>query len=224
VDNIYAEKQQRLLARPLYASWTAPDQKPFLALTNVGYFFAYRQPALVPDLLLALDAVPSGDLHTKEGHSYFQWLQAKPPDVIIEIVSDRRGGEDAHKMRTYARQRVLYYVIFDPDDLLGRGVLRAFALIRREYEPTNPSWLPEVGLGLKLWQGRFEGLDNTWLRWCDREGNVIPTGAERAEEEQRRAEEEHRRAEEEHRRAEEATARAERLAARLRELGQDPNA
>ena len=56
-----------------------------------------------------------------------------------------------------------------------------------------------------------------WLRWCDREGNVIPTGAELAEAERQRAEEEQRRAEAER-------ARAERLAARLRALGIDPDA
>jgi regulator of protease activity HflC (stomatin/prohibitin superfamily) len=56
-----------------------------------------------------------------------------------------------------------------------------------------------------------------WLRWCDQEGNVIPTGAELAEAERARAEAEQRRAEAER-------ARAERLAARLRALGIDPDA
>jgi len=31
-----------------------------------------------------------------------------------------------------------------------------------------------------LWQGEFEGHTNTWLRWCDAAGNVIPTGEELA--------------------------------------------
>ena len=63
-------------------------------------------------------------------------------------------------------------------------------------------------LGLTLWRGSFEGTDATWLRWCDHDGNVIATGAERAEQERERAEQERE--------------RAERLAARLRELGVDP--
>ncbi len=42
-------------------------------------------------------------------------------------------------------------------------------------------WFPEVGLGLRLWEGSFEGRPGTWLRWCGRDGQVIPTGAERAE-------------------------------------------
>jgi hypothetical protein len=36
-------------------------------------------------------------------------------------------------------------------------------------------------LGLTLWNGVFEGIEGTWLRWCDR--NVIPTGAEVARQE-----------------------------------------
>ena len=54
-----------------------------------------------------------------------------------------------------------------------------------------------------MWDGESEGVKAVWLRWCDQEGNVIPTGAELAEAER---------------------ARAERLAARLRALGIDPDA
>src|SRR5207244_12679580 len=50
VENIYAEKQYRLLTEPLYSSWTGPGEgRPFLALTNVGWFYASKQPPLVPD-------------------------------------------------------------------------------------------------------------------------------------------------------------------------------
>jgi hypothetical protein len=33
---------------------------------------------------------------------------------------------------------------------------------------------------LTLWQGEYETLDAVWLRWCDMDGNLIPTGDERA--------------------------------------------
>src|SRR5262249_22592577 len=91
-------------------------------------------------------------------------------------------------------------------------------------------WLPGVELGLLLWQGKFEDREDTWLRWCDRDGQVLLTGAERAEQERQRAEQECQRAEQEHQRAEQERAlrqqaprQAERLAARLRELGIDPD-
>ena len=45
----------------------------------------------------------------------------------------------------------------------------------------DPLWLPGVELGLRLWAGRYEDHENTWLRWTDATGTPIPTGAERAE-------------------------------------------
>jgi hypothetical protein len=36
-------------------------------------------------------------------------------------------------------------------------------------------------LSLTLWQGSFEKTESLWLRWCDAAGNLIPTGAERAD-------------------------------------------
>jgi Uma2 family endonuclease len=218
LDSRYTEKQQRLLAEPLYSSWPGPgDGRPFVVMANVGYFFALGQPPLVPDCLLSLDVSPAADLRAKENRSYFTWVMGKPPEVVIEIVSDRRGDEGTLKRRTYARQGVLFYVLYDPDDLLGGGVVRAHVLQRGQYDPVAPGWLPEVGLGLTLWQGPFEGTHQTWLRWCDQHGQVLPTGAERAEAERRRADEATAR-------ASEATARAERLAAQLRALGMEPKA
>jgi hypothetical protein len=120
---------------------------------------------------------------------------------VIEIVSNRKGNEAGSKIRDYARIGVTYYAIFDPDEQLQGKILRLYALREGKYAPLKGQWLPEIGLGLTLWRGMFEGTDTTWLRWCDHDGNVIATGAERAEQERERAE---------------------RLAARLRELGVDP--
>ncbi len=71
------------------------------------------------------------------------------------------------------------------------------------------TWLEQVGIGLTIWDGVFEGKHDRWLRWCTRDG-VVPTGAERAEQERQRAER--------------AEARATRLAEQLRALGIDPDA
>ena len=91
VDNIYTEKQQRLLTNPLYSSWVGPGEgRSFLVLANVGWFHTSGEPPLVPDTLLSLDVGPASDLRTKEGRSYFQWLIGKPPDVVLE--SSRTGA------------------------------------------------------------------------------------------------------------------------------------
>jgi hypothetical protein len=217
VDNIFSEKQQRLLVEPLYSSWMQPGEpRRFVALANVGLFFAIRQPPQVPDMLLSLDAELPENLWPKSHRSYFGWEYGKPPEVVVEIVSNREGGEDTEKLQRYARIAVRYYVIFDPEKHLRNDVLRAFQLEALTYRRLDePVWLPGVELGLRLWRGRYEDHENTWLRWADAAGQVIPTGAERAEQERQRAEQERQRAEQERQ-------RAERLAQQLRRLGVEP--
>jgi hypothetical protein len=230
VESIFAEKQERLLTEPLFSSWAGPGEgRPFLALANVGLFYQMGQAPLVPDVMLSLDVPPGRDLSRKENRSYLVWVIGKMPNVVIEFVSDRRGGEAGHKLRDYARIGVPYYVIFDPQERLGAGVVRVFGLREGAYEAVEPSWLPGVGLGLMLWEGVYEGFPGRWLRWCDRQGVVIPTGRERADQERLRADQERLRADQERERAEqerlrteEQRQRAERLEAKLRALGIDP--
>src|SRR5262249_40360072 len=128
--------------------------------------------------------------------SYFVWLFGKPPDVVGEIVSDRRGDEDSLKVRQYARLGIRHYFIYDPKDLLGGGKLRTYGLYPKGYELIENHWLDGVGLGLTLWQGMCSGIETEWLRWCDQDGHLIPTSDGRAEQEKRRAEQEKRRADE----------------------------
>lgn len=207
VDNLLAEKQQRLMTEPLYSSWAGPgDERPFVAAANVGVFSAVHQPPLVPNVFLSLDVETPADLSPKQHRSYFLWEYGKPPDVVIEIASHQQSRATTNRSRDYARIGVSYYVTFDPEQ--AEEPLRLYALHTGRYTLIYERWLPEIGLGLTLWHGTFEGIEGRWLRWCDQYGEVIPTGAERAEQERLRAEQE--------------SARADRLAARLRALGVDP--
>jgi hypothetical protein len=217
VENLFIEKLRRLMTESLYSSWSALGQgRPFLVCANVGLFFEPKQTPVVPDIMLSLGVRP-GDLSVKENQSYFLWIIGKPPEAVIEFVSDRKGGELTHKMRQYAAIGVAYYVVFDPRNLLRRGVLRAFHRVGTRYEEIDPDWLPGVGLGVRLWEGEFEGEHGNWLRWCDKDGNVVPTGVERSAQEKQRADQATRRAKAQKQ-------RADRLAAKLRKLGIDPNA
>lgn len=219
VDNLFSEKQQRLLTEPLYASWPGPGQgRPFLAMANVGLFYAVEQPPFVPDMLLSLNVRCPADLWPKSHRSYFMWEYGKPPDVVVEIVSNRRGGEDSDKLEGYAQIRVPYYVIFDPECMLRGEILRVFELQRFHYRPLDDAIaLPGIGLGLRQWHGVFEDHDNTWLRWVDADGQLIATGAERAEHSEQRAEHAEQR-------AEHSEQRAAKLAEQLRRLGTEPEA
>lgn len=210
VDNFRSEKQQRLLTEVLYSSWPGVgENQDFIAAANVGVFHTISLPAIVPDVFLSLDVTMPEDWREKKNRSYFCWEFGKPPDVVIEIVSNREGNELTSKLRDYARMRVLYYVVFDPLKLLGETVLRTYQLHFTHYEEMETPTLEAVGLGLTLWEGEYEGKTDLWLRWCDANGNLIPTGAERANQAEQRAIE--------------ATQRAERLAAKLREMGINPD-
>jgi Uma2 family endonuclease len=193
-SNLFAEKHQRLLARSLYSSWTPSklekSKKPrqFLAATNVGIFFAMYEPPLVPDFFLSLDVELHADWYTKEHRSYFVWEFGKVPELALEIVSNRKGGEINGKLKNYARMGVMYYVVFDPLRHLSKNVLTIYELgFGKRLRPREDSQLPELELSLQLWNGVFEGKEGTWLRWYDAKGHLLQTGEERASQAEKRA-------------------------------------
>ena len=228
VDNLQSEKQQRLLVETLYSSKALPS--PFLAAANVGLFYKLKGDPVVPDAMLSLGVQCADDFSKKQNRSYFVWEFGKLPEVCIEIVSNQDGDEltlsrksqQKGKMTVknlYSQIRIPYYVVFDPlkqiqgETEMNGTLLRVwFNSAGRYMELTPPQgvnevgqlvWLEEVGLGLMLWSGQFEEeITRLWLRWCDRDGQVIPTGAEGREIERQRAE---------------------RLAERLRALGVNPD-
>lgn len=224
VDNLASEKLQRILTEALYSSWPGPDpDTPFLVAANVGIFPSVRRPPIVPDVFLSLDVEVPDDWWAKHQRTYFVWEFGKFPEVVVEIVSNRVGEETQRKMREYARMGISAYVVYDPQGLVQDPPLQVHLLTGGKYETQPDGWIPGVSLGLTLWEGVYEGKHATWLRWCDADGQVIPTGAERAEAERTRAEAERTRADAERTRADAATERMERLAAKLRELGVEPD-
>ena len=77
-------------------------------------------------------------------------------------------------------------------------------------QPHAEAFFPEVGLGLTLWKGDYEDWrKRLFLRWCDKDGVVIPTGAETVRQIKSDADREKQ--------------RADKLAAKLRGLGIDPS-
>ena len=159
-------------------------------------------------MLLSLDVKVAEDVWEKRHRSYFVWEFNKLPDVVIEIVSNRKGQEAGKKFYEYARIGVGSYVIYDPQLLIQETELNVYELHVGEYLLKRDYRLDSAGLALTLWTGLFEGKYGQWLRWCNLEGELIPTGFERAERERERAEQERE--------------RAERLTAQLRALGVEP--
>jgi Uma2 family endonuclease len=243
VDNIFSEKQQRLLTESLYSSWSG-ENRSFLALANVGLFYDPTKQPLVPDVLVSLDVKMPDNVWQKQNRSYFVKQYGKPPEVVIEIVSNKKGKETGSKLKGYAKAGVRYYVVFDPEQQLKGGQLQVYKLQNNRYVETNELWLSEVQLGLTLWEGFYEDKHDVWLRWCDQNGNLISTGKEQieqeiqekemerqekekalflAKQERRQKEQAEKEAAQERQRALEERQRAERLAQLLREKGIDPD-
>lgn len=153
--------------------------------------------------------------------SYVVWQEGVTPFVVVELLSPGTEDEDLGrrdraidrpptKWEVYEQiLRVPYYVVFSRYS----DRLRVFALQAGRYRELELDrsrvWMPEIALGLGLWQGEYQGRDRLWLRWYDERGNWILTDSETAREQ----------AERERQRAEAAEARAARLEQRLRELG-----
>jgi Uma2 family endonuclease len=160
--------------------------------------------------------------------SYVIWQEGVDPSVVVELLSPGTEKEDLGQTLRDINQpptkwevyeqilRVPYYIVFNRYS----NQLRAFQNLAGCYQELNLTQsqlrLPQLGLGLGLWQGEYEGIEGLWLRWRDVEGRWIPTFAEQAEQERRRAEQAELQLEQERQ-------RAEHLAARLRELGFNPD-
>jgi Uma2 family endonuclease len=199
LDNFQTEKQQRLLVEPLYSSWNC--EQPFIAAANVGIFSSDQEEGTAPDVFLSLGVAMPANWGAKQNRSYLVWRFGKFPEVVIEIVSNRKGNElvrkeanKPSKKELYARMGIAYYAVVDPlqqiqeaEQMDGQR-LKVFELRGKRYvELPEPFWLDDVNLGLTWWSGTFEGASNEWLRWCDRNQQVILTGQEGRQMERQRA-------------------------------------
>lgn len=107
----------------------------------------------------------------------------QPPEVIFPVNPSGDLNIPPRKWDVYEQVlRVPYYFVFSR----YTNQLRFFQLTGGHYQEqtiasTSPRiWLPELGIGLGLWQGNYEGVYRHWLRWYDHQNNWIPTDAERA--------------------------------------------
>ena len=158
--------------------------------------------------------------------SYVIWQEGTSPFIAIELLSPGTEQEDLGQTLREVNQpptkwevyqnilRIPYYVVFDR----YTDQLQAFVLQGGHYQKlelmNDKLWLPELKLGLGLWQGHYQGINRGWLRWYDTANQWLPTYQQIAEKERQRAEYERQRADQEKQ-------RAERLAAQLRALDID---
>ena len=130
---------------------------------------------IYPDMLVSFDADPA--LYDQD-NGYVISRQGKPPDLVMEIASERTGRNDVqNKPARYAALGVQEYWRFDHTGNFHRTKLAGDRLVEGRYEPID---IEEVGEGIL--QGHTAVLDllvrweHGQLRWIDPEtGQEIPT-------------------------------------------------
>ena len=178
--------------------------------------------------------------------SYVLWQEQVSPFVVVELLSPSTEDEDLGrtvsdrgkpptKWQVYEQiLRVPYYIVFSG----YTNEMQAFRLVAGAYERTELTngrlLIPQLELSLGLWQGSYENIERTWLRWFTASGELILTPGEEAQQEVIAIQQEVATAQAEAAVAQAETAvaqaeaavaqqRAERLAAKLRELNIDPD-
>ena len=143
--------------------------------------------------------------------SYTPNLEGLGVEVVMEFLSETDGGELSIRSvypygKLYFYEQILKvptYVAYHPSsETLEVRILTEGSYVVQEADDNGRQWIPELELCLGIWPGERLGHNINWLRWWDREGNLLLWSSEQAEQEK---------------------ARAELLAAKLRELGVDPD-
>jgi Uma2 family endonuclease len=120
--------------------------------------------------------------------SYVLWQEFIAPLIILEFVSGD-GKEERDKTpwigKFFIYEQVIrpaFYAIYEVKKAqveVYRFVANQFDLIQQNERGHYP--IAPLGLELGVWQGRYQNQDLPWLRWWDAEGNLLLTGAERAD-------------------------------------------
>jgi Uma2 family endonuclease len=177
--------------------------------------------AEAPDWFYVPNVPP--DLDGVVRRSYVLWRESIPPLIAIEFVS---GNGSEERDRTPWRGkfwiyetviRPAFYAIYEVT--LAR--VEVYHLQENSYQLVEANDrghypIPELGVELGIWQGLYQNWELPWLRWWDSQGNLLPTGHEKAEQERLVAQTLTLQLQQE-------KERSEKLAARLRELGIDPD-
>jgi len=231
---------------------TYPPERVFVASDlNLYYDPQHTRWYKRPDWFAVID-VPRLYQNRELRLSYVIWQEKVSPIVAIEFLSPSTQTEDLGKRPRRGVQptkwevyeqilAIPHYIVFNR----YTDELRAFRLENGRYRerplPDTRVWLPELALGLGLWQGEYRGVNRQWLRWYDQDGNwmLTETEQERQQKEQERQQKEAAQLQAAQERQQKEAAleaqaaaleaqaaaeqRAQQLEARLQQLGIDPD-
>ena len=129
--------------------------------------------------------------------SYTPILQGEVPTIVMEFLSETPGGEYSIKPthppgKWFFYEQVLQvpnYAIFDPPT----GNLEVYRLDQwQRYDLQQPNekgyyWIRDMNLYLGVWEGSRRNRTGYWLRWWNREEQLLLWGTELAQQERDRA-------------------------------------
>jgi Uma2 family endonuclease len=214
VKNFQEHPQSILLTESIWPTLETlhPDGQ-FCIGQDSGIYWRITEPpeppqrgAVSPDWFYVPNVPPT--LNGISRRSYVMWQEFVAPLIVLEFVS-ATGAEERdttpYQGKFWVYEQVLripFYGIYEVEKAsvemyyLEEGIYTPMSANDRGHYP-----IPRMAVEIGIWPGVYKNMDLPWLRWWDSQGNLLPTGEERAEREKRRAD---------------------RLAARLRELGIDP--
>jgi Uma2 family endonuclease len=225
------------LIRSVQHAWA--DRNDFFTGGNMFIYYSSdqvrNQDFRGPDFFVVLNV--DG---TKQRQGWVVWAEGgRYPDVIVELMSPSTARIDTGIKKDIYEQvfRTPDYFVFDP---FKPNSLQGWHLDTYQgYQPLVASergwlWCERLGFWLGTWEGTIDRETAVWLRFYDREGNLVllPDEAaqlvaqqaqEQAERERQRAEQAEEQAQQAQQQVEQERQRAERLAARLRAMGVDPD-
>lgn len=166
---------------------------------DCGIYWRQTEPpekgAEAPDWFYVPDVPPL--LQGEIRRSYVLWKEFVAPWIAIEFASGN-GSEERDRtplLRTdkgevtkpgkfwvYERIiRIPYYAIYE----IGRGHLEVYVLVKGSYQLLEANEqgrypIDRLGIELGVWTGEYLRQEQTWLRWWDNQGQLLPTGRELA--------------------------------------------
>jgi len=162
-----------------------------------------EQGAVAPDWFYVPDVPPL--LNGEFRRSYSLWREHLAPFIALEF-SSGDGSEELDKTPlsvstegetikpgkfwVYERIiRIFYYGVY----IIQSNQLEMYCFGNGGYQKMSPNerghyFIEPLEVELGIWQGSYQNQTQFWLRWWDKEGNLLLTGAERAEIEKVRAE------------------------------------
>jgi Uma2 family endonuclease len=164
--------------------------RPWLAVHPDGGYtggdmFVYYSPQQVknqdfkgPDFFAALG------VSNRERKSWVCWQEGKPPDVVIELLSESTTSFDKKQKKQVYQDRLkvpeyIWYDPWNPADWAGFR-LQDGTFVDTPINTQGQMYIRALDLLLVRWQGRYAGVDTVWLRWAYPDGTLLPTQEELA--------------------------------------------